>query len=255
MTHLLRLLAGSTALVAGMCYFSGATAAPPALSQSSFKKAADADLEFLLKRLDEMAAQDKPKDGFRKPAIASAVMLAMYGEALGDATLKADALKVAEALHKKDIKGATDLAKKLAIKPGSASKVALVKPENFAFDLDLVMNPFRAARAGGMNIEKDIRDMIAKKNALKVEPEAAEILGLRTAILGEYTFHLPNDAAATNKANTEDWQRWTKEMSDTSVKLTEEAGKGKTANEAAMIALLNKLNNTCSNCHNKFRQD
>ena len=253
MTNKLRVFAGATVLAAGLWFLSGAAAAPT-LPTDSYKKAAAADLAFLNKRLDELAEMEKPKDGVRKPALTAAVMLSVYGDILGDPALKADALKVAEALMKKDIKGAAALAKTLAVKPGAAAGAGGL-PKLNKFDLELVMNPFRAGKAGGMNIEKDIRDMLAKESPLKVDPAAVEILATRTAVLGEFGLHFPNDAASTPPANKAQWDKWMKEMVDVSKQLAEEGGKGAGADEKKILGLVSKLNAKCSDCHAKFRTD
>src|SRR5205809_1086132 len=62
-----------------------------------------------------------PKDGMVKPAIGTAMLLTVYADALGDAALKADAIKVAEAVIAKDYNGANEIAKKMAVKPGAAA--------------------------------------------------------------------------------------------------------------------------------------
>jgi len=67
--------------------------------------------------------------------------------------------------------------------------------------------------------------------------------------------HMPNDKADVNKANLEQWKKYSQELIDLSRQLAEEAAKGKSANGNAMASLLSKINNKCTDCHNKFRDD
>lgn len=253
MTTKLRAFVGGPILVAGLWFLTAVSAAPPAVSQGSYKKAAEVDLSFLNKRLEELVAAEEVKDAQRKPALMAAMLLAAYGEASGDAALKADALKVAEALAKKDVKAAAGLAKKLVLKPGTPGKGDLPKLDHKAFDLEMVMQPFRAGKTGGMNIQNDIKDLL--KNEGKIEAAAMEVLATRTAILGDYMLGMPNDKATANQANKDKWAKWSKETTELSKQLADEASKGKTANVKNMAGLLKKLDAKCSDCHSEFRLD
>ena len=233
MTHPIRTLAGCAALAAGLWLVSAAaTADTPQLPKSAYQKAAEADVKFLQTRLAELAKDPKPRPGFYKPAIGIALLLSAYGDALGDAKLKGDAIKVAEALDKKEFKGADALAKNLAVKPGTPGKgAALPKPFGDEDMLYYVMNPFRGGTVGGLNLENEIGALTKSKNPAPVDPSAVEILAARSAVINAYAFHHPNEKAKTNAANKKLWEKWSTEAVDLSKQLAEEAGKGRGADE------------------------
>jgi hypothetical protein len=179
-----------------------------------------------------------------------------YGDAQGDAALKADAQKVAEEIAKKNFKGANDLAQKLAVKPGKPGKPQPV-PRPFKDELMLasVMSPFRGGSVGGLNIDRDIKDLTKSMGATKIDPAHVEILAVRSAVINAYGFHVPNDKAKVNDANKKLWEKWSAESTELSKQIATEAGKGKTADEKKLKALLTNLNRSCTDCHNKFRDD
>lgn len=261
MTTQLRLLAGLTALVAGLWFLSAVAAAPPDIKSDSYKKAAEADIRFLKTRLGDLAALggDKAKDGQLKPALTTAMMLAVYGDVLGDATLKGDALKIAQALAKKgvtgnELKAPADMAAKLTVRPGTPGGKGEM-PKMTRFGLEEIMDTFRTEKVGGLNLQNDIRDLVKAKAPTKPDPAAVEILATRTAVLLEYAAPLPNDKASTSAANKALWEKWMKESVETSKQLADEAAKGKSADEKTMVKLLQKLDARCNDCHTKFRDD
>lgn len=272
MTTSLRLLAGGTALAVGLCFLSVVDAAP-VLPKDTSKKLVEADIAQLQKHLaviEETKGEDPIQARrYARTARTLAMMLALEGEATGDAALRGQALKVAAAIVKLDdevkkknaagilsaTKAAAAEAKSLAFKSGAAplKPSGLEKTNNFS--LDDVMSPFHNGKVGGLNIEKDIKDAIKKDSPVKLTPEAVEILAARTAILGDYMAYFPNDKAETNQANKDMWKTWSKNTTDTSKQLAEEAAKGKGASDKEISSLLSKLNARCSDCHNKFRDD
>jgi len=260
-TTQLRLLAGLTALVAGLWFLSSAGAAPPDLKSDSYKKAAEADIRFLKTRLGELAAMgtDKPKDGQLKPALTTAMLLVVYADVLGDTNLKGDAMKVAQALAKKgvtgnDLKEPAALAAKLTVKPGTPGGKGEM-PKLARFELDVIMDTFRTEKVGGMNIQNEIKDLVKAKMPTKPDPAAVEILATRTAVLLEYATPMPNEKASTSAANKALWEKWMKESVETSKQLADEAAKGKGADEKKMVKLLQNLDAKCLACHEKFRDD
>jgi hypothetical protein len=249
-TTRLRLLAGSAALAFGLLLLSGATAAP-ALPADAYKKAAEADVAQLQKHIETCLSDAKEARRYGPTAKSLALMLAVYGEATGDAALKDGAIKVAEELAKKDFKAAGEAAKALAVKGGGKALASGMVHTKAKFTLDEAMSPFRGSKVGGLNLEKDIRDMMNGKLAL--DPTAVQVLATRTAVLGEFTEAFPNDKATINPGNKAKWVKWSKDMTDVSKKLAEEAGKGKSADNKEMIKLLKGLDAKCSDCHNEFR--
>jgi len=253
-----RLIVCGPALLIGL-YTLTAAAAAPVLPKDTYKKAAEADIAQLQKHIEtsanDMTETKTEAKRFDPTAKSMAMMLALYGEATGDAALKEAALKVADEIGKKNYKAAGDLAKKLVAAPGAAP----LKPADIhklhKYDLAEVMSPFRGAKNGGLNIDRDIKDLLKKEMATKADPVAIEILAGRTAILGEYMAYFPNEKAAINPANKAKWEKWSKQTVELSKQLAEEATKGKGANERDMLGMLLKLNARCSDCHNAFRDD
>ena len=261
MNYTIRSLTGCAALAFGVwAITSTATANTPNLPTESYKKAADADLKFLKARLNELArkqaAGERLLDGRIKPALGVSLLLAVYGDALGDATLKADALKVAEAINSKDFKSAQALAKKMAVKPGKPGKIgALPKPFKSDLMLATVMNPFRGGTVGGLNIDRDIKDMTKTTNPTKIDPAAVEILAVRSAVINAYGFQHPNDKAAVKPENKKKWEKYSADAVDFSNQIAAEAAKGAKADDKKLKMLLNNLNARCTECHNDFRDD
>src|SRR5207237_318728 len=108
--------------------------------------------------------------------------------------LKSQAWKVFEGIEKKDFKTAAEAAKGLsAPKADSSAK----PPRPGSFVLEDVMSPFRVAKAGGQNVEADIK--AALKNG-KIDAEAAELIGVKSAVIADFASGMPNDKASTNNA-------------------------------------------------------
>lgn len=253
MTTQLRVLAGATALVAGLWFLTDAGAAPT-LPKDTYKKVIEADIGTLQKYIE--ICDSDPKEAKRHgPTVRSlSMMLAAYAEATGDAALRDEALNIAKLLStkEKDWKKAGEMAAKLKAKPGAMP----LKPSNVhamhKFALDEVMSPFRGGTVGGMNIEKDIRALRDKKGA---DPAAVELLAARTAIISDFAVHFPNDKAMVDKKKTDQWIKLSKDATELSQKLAEEAAKGKKASEAEIYRLAGLLDAKCVNCHKDFRDD
>jgi hypothetical protein len=238
-TAKIRLAAGGTALALGLCALSASTAAPN-LPKDTYKRAAEADIAALQK----LFVDGKPAKGAAGTIKTLSVMIATYGGATGDAALTAQALKVADAAGKKKWDVAEKEAKLLKVGAGGggAGKGGLHK----SLDLDEIMSPFRIGKSGGLNIEKDLKD--AAKAGM-IDPKAAEVLGARSAVIAEFTKDFPNDKAKTNAANKKKWEDYCKSMQDLSQQVAAEGAKG----NGKIGPLLKKLDATCVNCHNDFR--
>jgi cytochrome c556 len=252
----LRQLSVAAALVVGLWCLAPAGGAPPAFKSDSYKKAAEADIAFLQKRLGELAAAEEPRDGQRKPAITVAMTLAAAAEALGDTALKADALKIADAVMKKDVKAAAELAKKLTIKPGSPGKGELPKLDKF--DVELAMTAFRNTKTGGLNLERDLKDYISMKDPKPVVPADVELLAVRSALMMEYAADLHYDGKypsglSVTAASKAEWTKWMRESVELSRQIADEASKGAAANTKLLVKQLKALDTKCYECHNKYR--
>lgn len=266
MTNPLRVVVGCAAFAAGLWLVGPAPAGTPDLPTDSYKKAAEADLKFLQKRLDDLAKSDEPSLRSAKPAVAVTLLIAAYADVLGDKALKDDVLKVGEAINAKKYKDADALAKKLTVKPGSGKAgAALPKLEAFekAKDKDvtylpttmkLFSNAVVLKLPSGFNIEKDLKDWTAKGSAVKLDPAAVELLAVRSAVLNEYAHEYPNEKARNSPANLKEWQKFSKESVDLSKELIAESTKPK-PDPKALRTKLTALEATCTNCHGKYRFD
>jgi hypothetical protein len=108
---------------------------------------------------------------------------------------------------------------------------------------------------GALNgIEEKIRYLSLKElspAAMKKEAKELELLGYRSAVVGELTFLY---APATKEAGKDpaDWRRYSLATRDTGVELAKAAAKGDTA---AVLRTGNALNGACSQCHSEFRSN
>ena len=167
----------------------------------------------------------------------------------GDEATQGQAAKVLLALDKKDYKGAADAAKGFAAPKADPAAVKAIAGK---FDLEDVMSQFRLAKSGGMNIEKDIREGF--KGGM-IDPKAAELIGARSSALATYTEKMPNDKASTNPGMKMKWEKFARDMGAAGKELAEEAGKGGKSDAKKITALLKKLDGSCTNCHNDFRNE
>lgn len=241
MTPRSRLFACS-ALAVAFGFLCAPTATPADLSKDTAKAATAADVAALQKKMDELTSAEKVASSGVRTARGLCLTLISYGD---DAT-KAQAAKVLAALKGgKDMKTPAALAKDLtAPKAGKAGSIEGL------YDLDDVMYTFRNSKVGtgGLNIEKDLRDALKEK---KIDAKDALVLGARTAALAEYTVKMPSEKATTNASMKTKWERWSKDMVAAGTELTEAA----TKNDAkAMLTAVKKIDKSCSDCHNDFKE-
>lgn len=242
MTHRSRLFACAT-LVAALGFLAAPVATSADVPKDAAKAATAADVAALQKKLEELGATPKP--GIARTARALSLTLFVYGD---DAT-KAQAAKVYAGIKmkEKDFKAGIDAGKALGSPPAGGKFDP--KSVEGTYELHEVMQPFTLTRSGGLNIEKDIRDSI---KAGKIDAKDAVLIGARSAALADYTIKLPTDKAMTNANMKAKWERWAKDMGTAGKELCETAGK----NDAkAMLTALKKLDASCSNCHNDFRNE
>jgi len=235
-----RLFACSTLAVA-FGFVVAPTATPADLPKDAVKAAVAADVATLQKQLDELSTSQKKNLAVGGRSIA--LLLMNYGD---DAT-KAQAAKVYAGLKlkEKDYKAGVEAAKGLSGPPAGGK----FDPKSIdgTFELHDVMHAFSMSKSGGLNMEKDIRDLT---KAGKVDAKDAMVLGARVAAIADYTVKLPNEKATTNPSMKTKWERWAKDMGSAGTGLAEAAGK----NDAkGMMIQLKKMGDSCSNCHNDFR--
>ncbi len=239
----LRLTSGATLL--GLFAWTVAIAAPLELPKDAAKTATAADVAALQEKITAIAANPAKNRGAIRTAKGLVLTIGVYG----DDAVKGQSAKVLLALDKKDYTAAAEAAKGLSSPKVDAEAVKAIAGK---YDLEDVMSQFRLARSGGMNIEKDIRD--ANKSG-SIEGKAAELIGARSAALAVHTEKLPNDKAKTNAALTSRWEKYTKDMAGAGTELVVEGGKGPKADSKKLIMLMKKLDASCSNCHNDFRNE
>lgn len=233
-----RSIVGLAALTVGLCLLTVVDAAGP-LPDAAYKKAITADIAALNKMLND----GKPANTAKGSIKALSLVIAHNANHAGNTGVAAAAVKVAEAAAKKDWAGASSIAKTLADATGGSAPKDL---HNLAkLDLADVMAPFTKA---GLGLEKGIKD--GKKAAPAAD--VAELIGVRSAALAEFTLHFPNDKATG--ANAAKWKKYSEDMLTFSKQIVAEAGKSK-ADPKAMTKLMSALDSSCASCHSDFRAD
>jgi len=165
------------------------------------------------------------------------------------AGLRDSALKVAAALEAGKVGDAKTAAKTLsAPAAGDAKKMVKLADQN-KFSLDEAMSLLSSSRAGGLNIENDLKDRDVEKTMK--DPKKVELYAARMALIGQYSLDLPPGDA--NGAKKKKWEDWSKEMTQLSNDLAVEAAKAK-PDTAAMKKKIGLLNKNCADCHNEFRK-
>ncbi len=234
------------AAVASLAFLASTTGADPVPAES-YSRTTEADIAHL-EALVELA---KTKRGIPNRVKATAMLIAGSAQQnLNDpkmVALRDAALKVAEAAAKKNIDAAAIAALKNPPAGGDSKPLKLATMHKI--DLADIMNVFGSASAGGLNIEKDIRDL--KKPGTKVDPKHAELIGVRTVAIADFALALPPEFNAKNKKV--DWDRWSNDMKSSATELAAEAAKGAKADSETMRKTINKLDASCVNCHNVFR--
>ena len=242
----IRLFAAALGLSAGT--WLTATAREP-LPASVTEKLIEGDIAFLQKHLEKGTPEKRALPTVKSTAI----LLAVYAQenlagakAEQMAGLRAAALKVADAVAKKDYAGAKSAVAGLK-DPKGGDKKPLDLSKQAKLNLDEVMSTFRKGTVGGRNIEADIK---AQAKSLSDVGLAAEVGG-RTAAIGHLSESLA--PAGTTGAKAKQWTEWSKEMKDLGTKLATEAAKDKAADKKKVTELLNKLEKNCTDCHKVFR--
>ena len=251
----IRRLVGSSAVAAAIAVSAGADDAASAklmLPEGTAAKAIEADTAHLAK-LFELTKTKKKLEGRVK---STALLIAGYAQSeLGGkdgakmAGVRDQAVKIAEAIAKKDMAGAEAATKGLATAKGSAGGKELDLSKQAKLELAELMDLFGGSGAGGMNLEKDIR-----AGRKEISAKDAELIGARVMVLAEYTAKLPPEFDAAKKKTPDAWERWSSQMKKTAGDIATEAAKGAKADAARLKKLMSGLDGTCTNCHNVFRE-
>ena len=223
------------------------TASEP-LPASVTDKLIDGDITYLQKQLDKAAPEKRALPTIK----ATALFLAVYAQdnlsgAKGDqmAGLRAESIKLADAVAKKDYAGAKTLAGGLKAATGGDKK-AIELHKQAKISLDEVMSAFRKGTVGGRNIEADLK---AQAKSLTDVGLAAEIGG-RSAAIAVLSEKLP--PTGTTGMKLTQWNDWIKEMKELGSGLATEGGKAD-ADKKKISTMLNKLDKNCTDCHKVFR--
>jgi hypothetical protein len=217
----------------------------PLIPKESFRRAADAEIKFLQKTLPELAAAEKPLQGRIDASKGIAALLVRYSEWLGDDALYSQAVKVLLKLDAKDLKGAAEESKALKEpKVDQATlKAALPKVTGDIF------SPFRGTQTGGLNIDRDIKDMTKRTTRTEdIDITLAELVGVRSATLIELGAKLP-PVVADRKMKQRAWDFSIYAANLAARELAIEAAKGEKADRKELRKLLTTLNARCTDCH------
>ena len=177
----------------------------------------------------------------------AAMILAQQAQTSGNGALRDQAVKVADAVAKQDFTGAKTAADGLAAAKGDMAKPVELHTMG-GVDLAVIMSTFSLERVGGLNIEKDISTGMKDP----ADKEALVRVAQNCAAIGEYTKHLPTKDAAEGD-DKKAWDEFTVNMIKVSNEIAAEAAKGDKADDEMLKKKLLSLDDTCYNCHDKFR--
>jgi hypothetical protein len=212
------------------------------------------------KALREAVAKASDKKMAAK-ARAIALMIAVYAQdemvrgglnASSMAGLRDTALKLAKAIAD----GKLDDAKKLAgdIKPtgiSDASTKTVVAAVHADFDIDTLMQVFKPERGAGLEWEKKLLTLRDKRSAYT----AADYQNLVPLMYRIAAIAQPTEAFAPEpmgKKTPAEWIKLSQEMGSEAVAAAELAKKPK-PDDKMVKAAVKRLEATCTNCHDKFR--
>jgi hypothetical protein len=207
------------------------------------------DIDYLQKALA------KTPEKRALPTIKAGALILAYhaqanlGGAKGDemAALRDQAVKVAEAVAKKDYAAAKTLAEGLkSAKGGEKKEVALHTLAKI--DIAEIMSTFRKSTVGGRNYEDDLKTM-AKKGVTDVKL-AGRVAGAAYAI-SDFAAKLP--PTGLNDAKMKQWNDFVKDMAAVGKDFAAEAGKGDGADKKKLGAIAQKMDKNCVDCHAVFK--
>ena len=246
-----RVLTAAVATAAGVLLISP-TAAKDPLPDGTAAKVVAADIAYLTA-------------GFEVKPTAKGTLAALKGAAMllalsaqngldgkdGDkmADVRAQALKVAEALAAKKTGDAATAAAGLAAAKGGDKK-PLKLHEQASFDLAELMSAYRSSKAGALNIEADLK--AAEKNIKDVA--VVEVQTARVALIAQYSLEMPPSGAETG-AKRKQWDDLAKESMKLGLEASAEAAKGGKADTAKLKKAVGAVLLNCASCHKTFRDN
>lgn len=232
-------LAGLLAAASLVAPSSSSRAADP-LPPGQTKRLIDADIAYLKKGLAK-----KPDKPVVNTLHGVAMLLALEAQNAGEAGLRDQALKVAEAVSKSEFAAAKAAAEGLSNPPKGDDKPVKLH-EKAGVDVNVIMGPMRNSPRG-LNVEKDLKAQSKKVTDVKLVADVAA----RSALVAEYTALLPSAEATGAKKKI--WDDSTADMAKLSKEIVAEAAKGEKADKAALQKKLAALDAACTACHNTFK--
>jgi hypothetical protein len=244
-----RIWVGALALMFGITFVSISETIAADVPEDALK----AVMEHDMKRVNEMIEKMKnaPDKKLPNQIRSSSLMIALYaqskigGKNAGDdksmAGLRDQAIDVAKGVKAKKYAQLMPLDPKMG-NGDPTKKVDILKAG--VFDVYDLMNQYKKADVGGLNIEKDIIDAAQKGTKADASGIAARVLF--TADLLE---KLEPDGGFNPKKPEKEWLRTTKLMREAATQLSKDA-----KDEKKALATFKKLDSACTACHNTFKE-
>lgn len=235
---------------------------PATVPDNAYPKLAQRSLTTLKSCLDALAkgkADKELSDKLARKGLTAAVMIAAYAQAnLGGtdgqqrATVRDAALEIAGLMKKEEWEAALKKVPNLLTLPADAkAKKEKVKLFGKVIDIEEVMSQFDTLKAGGQDIEKKLYDLAKKPRTVPAANLNEDLLltAYQTAQIAELTkdFEMP----AKYMRFAKDWQKYCDEMEKSSQEL---AGAVEKKDGKAALAILGRLKNSCTQCHDNIKK-
>jgi cytochrome c556 len=259
-THVRLLLLAAVTLALGGWFLGGADRGTAADEKGGFAQIIpEPDANKLIQEdadyVKEKLSNPDPKNG--KRARMAAIMIAVYADSAQGAGrgklagVRDTALKVAENAKAKDFAAAMKDVNSLKDLKGNGGKGTFPKE----LDVEDIMRPFGLPSTGGLGIEKELLTLGKARRPMAVNDKKAEQLalyGYRAAAIAQLAKRHPSDDAQKTAANRKKWDEWSDDMEKAAVEFAKAA---RSKNPQQIKSAVIKLNNSCSQCHEKFRNE
>lgn len=246
-------LLGLAVLVGARGVAGGGPAKQTALPREEFAKLVADDAQAVRAGLAR-GARDKST---ARRVKAAAFMIAVYAEATrgqaddrGLAALRDAALQVVELVNAGKGKEAAKLVGLLnpdAKAPGG-------KPGPVAWEKQLpfedVMRQFSAARLGGFGLEKELEELGEKDALTAAHLERLARLGYKMALIGRVAEAYADAKSEGGNRTKQNWLTFSEQFRKASLDLARAA---RAKNQAGARSALERVNKTCTKCHDVFR--
>jgi hypothetical protein len=188
---------------------------------------------------------------------AAAFMIAVYAQAAqgeGDpgrlAALRDNALQVVKLVEEGKAKEAAKLAERLSpdVQGPGGKPGPVAWPKQLSFED--VMHQFSGPLVGGFGIEKELGDLGEKDSLTAEQLERLRLLGYKLAMIGRVTDAYADEKNEGGNKTKANWLKFSQDFRVASRGLIQAAG---TKSLPATRATLEKLNQSCTKCHDVFR--